>query len=54
MTWTEEMDDEYAKAVEWYEDNYYDDIEEHKKVLKEECKRELAQIRKDIENGVIE
>jgi len=51
--WTEEMDEEYAKAVEWYEMPYYDDIREYKKELKRECKEKLAQIREDIENGVI-
>ena len=51
MTWTEEMDEEYAKAVEWHERMYYDDVMECKEELKEECKEKLAQIRNDIENG---
>ena len=53
MTWTPEMGDEYAKAVKWYEDSYYDDVAECKAELKKECERKLAQIRDDIENGVI-
>lgn len=53
MTWTEKMDDEYTKAVEWHEINYYDDIAEYKAELRKECERKLAQIREDIENGVI-
>lgn len=54
MVWTEAMDDEYSRAHDWYEINYHDDVEEHKKVLKEECEQKLAQIREDIENGLIE
>jgi len=47
-------DEEYAKAVEWYEDVYYDDVAASKAEHKKECERRLAQIREDIENGVIE
>jgi hypothetical protein len=51
MTWTKEMDEEYTKAVEWHTVVYYDDIEEYKTELREECEKKLAQIREDIENG---
>ena len=53
MMWTEEMDEEYAKAVEWHERTYYDDIRVYKIELREECEKKLKQIREDIENGVI-
>ena len=44
------MDNEYAKAVDYYKSVYYDDVDEYKTELKEECKHKLAQIRDDIEN----
>ena len=53
MTWTEEMDEEYAKAVEWYEMSYYDEIREYKIELRKKCEEKLAQIKEDIENGAI-
>jgi len=36
MTRTEEMEEEYVKAVEWYERVYYSDIEEYKTELRKE------------------
>jgi hypothetical protein len=47
------MDEEYAKAVEWHEDVYYDDVGECKAELKKECERKLAQIREDIESAAV-
>lgn len=54
MTWTDEMEAEYQKAVEWYtEVYYYAEIEDFKIELKEECERKLAQAKEDIKNGFI-
>lgn len=47
------MDAAYAAAVKWYTAVYYDDIEEYKTELREECEDKLAQVREDIENGVV-
>ena len=54
MVWTDEMEEEYQKAVEWYRDvYYYAEIEDFKIELKEECERKLAQAKEDIKNGFI-
>jgi len=54
MVWTDEMEAEYQKAVEWYtEVYYYSEIEDFKIELKKECNRKLAQAKEDIKNGFI-
>lgn len=53
MTWTEEMDEEYAKAVEYYEDIYNEKLADYEKELKEKLGLRLRRIRQDIEAGII-
>lgn len=51
IMWTDEMEEEYQKAVEWYECVLDDDVGVYKETLRAEYDEKLKQIANDIENG---
>ena len=51
--WTEAMKEELEIATEHFELICEDEVEEYRIERMEECKRLIAQAKKDIENGVV-